>query len=236
MDDSKQDDCRKITDIITNGSDVMIITWLSIINNSETHSPANQATSEPTMNPRRQAHCALAALMVVGALTACASGSECCYGMYYHSLHIVCNHACRTEWIYVYIADQIGSISPQPMDQTAMVGEQVLFQCQYTEKELVPIWRINTVEYIPSTLPPGHWINSSGLVVSVQEEMNGNTYQCQFKVFLSDSNGFFTPSSKQASLTVPSSTGECPDGNLTIHSIKHTILLSLVLIQYVFDN
>ena len=120
------------------------------------------------------------------------------------------------EFTCFYCSLAAESINPQPTDQTAVVGELAFFQCQYTVGSLLPVWKINGVDHLPSNLPANHWINSSGLIVRATEETNGTSYQCVFTVFLAASNAFLSPASiGLAYLTVNQSNGEIVhQGNL----------------------
>ena len=123
----------------------------------------------------------------------------------------------RTFQLLFSFPDEFGEINPEPTDQTAVAGELAFFQCQYSMGSLLPTWLINGVEHIPSDLPAGHWINSSGLVVSAEVGRNGTSYQCQFNVFISSLNGFITRTSNMpAYLTVT-----IPDGEINAHT--HTL-------------
>lgn len=61
--------------------------------------------------------------------------------------------------------------------QSASPGEIVLFRCTNDTQDL-PIWFINDVQHSPSDLPPGHWVNSSGLVVQARPELDRTMYRC----------------------------------------------------------
>ena len=110
-----------------------------------------------------------------------------------------------------HAVDSLGDIIPKPTDQTAEVGELAFFQCQYSLEFFLPSWIINGVEYLPSELPPNHWINSSGLIVRASKEINRTSYECSFNIFLKHSNGVvivFQTSMQLAYLTVIQSSGE----------------------------
>ena len=67
-----------------------------------------------------------------------------------------------------------------PESQSASPGDIVLFICTNNASQGLPLWFVNGVEHSPSDLPPGHWVNSSGLVVQARQDLNGARYKCEF--------------------------------------------------------
>ena len=69
----------------------------------------------------------------------------------------------------------------EPRDICIIEGENGFFPCTYAGTVAVPKWRINSVKYSSSTLPPQHFYNGSGLlVVRVSSSMNMFQYACLF--------------------------------------------------------
>lgn len=76
-----------------------------------------------------------------------------------------------------------------PMDQTVNAFETAYFPCHIPGKGL-PVWVINSVEYVAAELPADHTVNTSGLLVYAREEYNNTVYRCRFVQLTVNEFGF----------------------------------------------
>ena len=76
----------------------------------------------------------------------------------------------------------------QPTNISAVIKGQAYFPCRYTGTNKVPAWNIiNTnreaSQYTATTLPPFHYFNGTGLLITrVTESLNLTTYSCFFEL------------------------------------------------------
>ena len=86
------------------------------------------------------------------------------------------------SWPYnsAYLFSCSSAVFTWPESQSASPGDIVLFICTNNASQGLPLWFVNGVEHSPSDLPPGHWVNSSGLVVQARQDLNGARYKCEF--------------------------------------------------------
>ena len=75
-----------------------------------------------------------------------------------------------------------------PQDNCVRENENAYFRCEYIGTSSRPNWMINGEQVLASSLPPKHFLNKTGMIVtSVNRTMNNWTYACFFLIFI-DSN------------------------------------------------
>lgn len=88
------------------------------------------------------------------------------------------------------LCESIIEIVANPENATVFAGESAYFRCIYAGTPSLPSWRIDGINYTPSTLPHGYYSTQDGLYLDkAMVDMNNTEHVCYFTIF---SGGQFT--------------------------------------------
>ncbi len=98
-----------------------------------------------------------------------------------------------------------------PNDAFVTQGSSAVFCCVYNGTNHLPLLRINSLIYGPTSLPDHHYYTREGLLVeNIRSSMNGSTYSC-LQVDYNSAGNLFTVESCVAVLTVMENSTEIRD-------------------------